>query len=302
MGKINSYRSIYIASLVLSVLAGGQSLATTASSGGSMNIDFGLSYNKGGSVPVYGSGYGYDGYGYGGYGGGYGGIGGAGALCGGYGPGMPAPIMMPPAPPMPAMPGYATPCQICAAQHGGGGFFGPGMNGPGMFGPGMMGPGMFGPGMNPGFFAQRPVPPPPPMIPPHIAMQNQGWGPGWASYPGPMMPGPGFGPNCLPCSLGMNGAGGIGPVPGGPAFANGGIYETGRGGWSGSGVVYVGSRNEWEKSDTADIVWGTAVGLGMQATNVYPVAVPRQQPTFIGPMWYGGDRDTNLIPRPHVAP
>lgn len=291
----------------------------SASSGGSMSVGFGLNYNSGGGGG-YNSGYGSGVFG---YGSGYSSIGAIGGACGGYGAGYPAPILMPPAPP--AMPGYASPCQLCAAMQGGGGGFGngmggggfPGMGGPGFYGngmggggfPGMGGPGFYGNGMGGGGFpgmgsppiAMRPVAPPAPIVPPHIAMANQNWGPNWGSMPGPYMPGPAYGQNCVPCGMGMAPVM-MGPVPGGPAFAGGGQYEMGRGGGSGAGVIVIGGGNEWEKNDTADILWSTAIGMGLQATNVYPVAVPRQQPTYIQPTWWGGDRSTDLIPRPHVGP
>ena len=56
------------------------------------------------------------------------------------------------------------------------------------------------------------------------------------------------------------------------------------------GVILVGGAPE--QDDTASIVMATGIGLGMQTTNVYPVAYPRYEPTNIGPMLYGsGDRN-----------
>jgi len=295
--KYARYYSIEIGVLFSALFISMNSLASgsSTSSAGSVNIGFGASYNSGGAnyVPAYGGGVF-------GYGSGYGSIGAIGGVCGGWGSGMPAPILMPPAPP--AMPGYPSPCQVSCG--GGGGGFYPGGGAmippPGIMGPGQFGPGQFGPGGMMPPFAAAPIAPPAPIVPPHLAMQNQGWGPGWGSYPGPVMPGPAWGSNCSPCGMGIPPVM-PGPVMGGPVM-DGGVYTTGRGGSSGSGIVMIGSQNEWEKNDTADILWSTAIGIGLQASNVYPVAIPRQQPSYVPPMWWGGDRETGLYPRPHVGP
>jgi hypothetical protein len=112
-----------------------------------------------------------------------------------------------------------------------------------------------------------------------------------------MMPGAATGGiNCVPCQLGMQMPIG-GPVMGGPAIGYGNGLGYGHGGGS-----YYRARNEWEKNDTADIIYSLGIGLGMQASNVYPIAVPRYQPT-ITPGWFSmGDRDSTLIPRPHYSP
>ena len=173
--------------------------------------------------------------------------------------------------------------------------FNNGMNG---INPGFPGMGMQG--MNPGF--QLPALPPPPQqafVPPHIAAQNQMWGPANASmaYPGQMASvGPGMmAPNCVPCSAGVGyQQQAMMPVAGGPLLmgASGGAsnywdYATAA---ANQGVILVGGAPE--QDDTASIVMATGIGLGMQTTNVYPVAYPRYEPTNIGPMLYGsGDRN-----------
>ncbi len=212
------------------------------------NFSVGLSYSKG--YPSY-PGFGFGGGAY--YGGGYG------AACGGY-----------LAPPMPYIPPIAGGgCYTCA---GGGGYYpgGPG----GAFRPPMQTP------------AFPPLPPPAPMLPPHLAMPNMGWGPGFNSFPGPIV----SGGACNPCGGGYMQQP-IGPVPGGPA-----MYQ------SGMGLGYgPGGAGGWD--DTSSIVWATALGLGMQTSNVYPLAIPRYDPTIIPPTWFGlGPRPSSITNRPHTDP
>jgi hypothetical protein len=147
-----------------------------------------------------------------------------------------------------------------------------------------------------------PMPPPAPVLPPHLALPNAGWGPGFASFPGPVMPGAGgWGANCVPCGLGMQPPM-IGPVPGGPVVGGGFLNSGLASGYGmGMGLNFGASyaEHEWQKNDTASIIMATGIGMGMQATNVFPIAVPRHQPTFIAPGFYGdGSRNSALVPRP----
>ncbi len=182
----------------------------------------------------------------------------------------------------------------CAGAVGCGGWGNGGwMPGPGGFGPGIGG-GMMPPPVVMPRPALPPLPPPAPMVPPHIAMGNQPWGGGWGFHPGPAVPGPMWGANCVPCFAGIQPMP-IGPVAGGPVMGGGMGYQMGRGGFGMGGGF--GDRLEWERSDTGDIVWGTAFGLGMQTTNVYPVAFPRNEPLY-GPSWFRtGDRESTFMDR-----
>jgi hypothetical protein len=201
-------------------------------------------------------------------------------------------------PQMPAMPMMPTPP---IGMNGGGGFPFPG---------GM--PGMGGMGMGAGMGSGLPLPamaslPPSArsasvLVPPHIAYQNMGWGPGWGSYPGP-----GYAqvPSCVPCMAGMQPMP-LMPVPGGPAVTGscGSVYGT-CGGASGVGmgaqqIVIQAPRNEWNNNDTAAIVAANGMALGLQTTNIFPIAYPRNEPMITTPTWYQtGTRDFNLVPRSH---
>jgi hypothetical protein len=204
------------------------------------------------------------------FGSGAGSFGAIGGLCGGY-------LQAPALPPFGGIGGV---CGLVCTNGGGGGFF------PGGGGPWGGGGGGFGPSF-PVLPPMPALPPPPQALPPHLAMPNLGWGPGFGSMPGPIVSG---GP-CIPCVAGVGGvagiggAGVIGAVPGGP-YIGGGYY----------------ARNEWEKNDTADIVFATAIGLGMQTTNVMPLAVPRFGPTIVPGWFQTGPRPSSLVPRPHVGP
>ena len=165
------------------------------------------------------------------------------------------------------------------------------------------------------------MPPPLPPIPGPVAT---GWGGANASFPGPWAVPQTCG---IPCGAGMIPQP-IMAVPGGPylganagyglsanmSFNNGvaGISAAGAGGYDagysassgyGSGVIQIGEQNEWEKSDTASIIAATAMGMGMQATTVMPVAYPRTYPTQLGPQLYNmGDRDYGFVARPTTHP
>lgn len=271
-----------IASFGLAVLVAMASV-DSARAQTTIGASLGLSFTKG--VPYGGYPYGY------GYGGGA--FGGYGMPCGG--------VSMP-----------------YAGNYGMGGGFGGG-------GFGMPFGGMTAP-------AIPPLSAPMPYIPPHLAQGNLGWGGGYGSLPGPgFVPG---GAGCGACMAGYPQMP-ISPVAGGPALAgscgglwgtcgaNGGIGLPGgimggggiaagggaiQGGASGvfsangTTVIDMRSRNAWEIPDTGEIVWATALGLGMQATNVYPVAIPRYQPTYFGtPSLYStGGREYDFYARPHT--
>jgi hypothetical protein len=176
----------------------------------------------------------------------------------------------------------------CFPAIGGGGFGGGGFMPPPHFGGGFGG----GIGMAPPAFP--PMPPPRPIVPPHVALGNQPWGGAWGFNRGPMIPGPMFGANCVPCGAGIMPMP-MGPVAGGPMIGGGG-YQFGRGGAGFGGGVFD-DRMEWERSDYGDIAMATAFGLSMQTTNVYPVAFPRTQPIY-GPTWFNtGDRESGFFDR-----
>lgn len=249
------------------------SLETRADTNWSLGVGFSIGSGGYPRYPVGGPGFGY--------GAGYGSFGAIGGVC----TGMPAPIIAPP----------VGVCGIPCVGGGGGGYFGPGRGIASPF---------------PAMPALPPIPPPAPILPPHLAMPMPmpGFGGGFGGGPfppgGPMIPGMNTGVNCVPCIIGMNPQI-IGPVPGGPPMPFPGYGNAGfQGAIGGAGptIIRVGGINEWEKSDTADIVWAAGIGMGMQATNVYPAMMPRHAPTIL-PGWHGlGPRDSSLIPRPHTAP
>ena len=167
------------------------------------------------------------------------------------------------------------------------------------------------------------LPPLPPLIPPHQLYGGGGLGAGMGGFMpgGPGMGGfPHMGPVGCATFCGPAMAYGpppmMGPVAGGPVFAHGGggMVAGGGGGFSasGSGVYHISgggttvidmrSRNEWEKNDTADIVWGAAMGLGMQTTNVFPFVGPRGAYTNLEFFYNQGPRPYDFQPRPHAAP
>jgi len=184
---------------------------------------------------------------------------------------------------------------VCNNGCGGGGGFNPGVYGPGAFGPGAYGP-------SPASIAP---PMPLPSIPQNLSTQGMmnpivtppGWGAGNVSYPGPWAA-PG---NCgNVCNSGLA-PGNVYAVNSAPLTMPGPFLNSGfSSNASASGIITVGDTNEWEKNDTANIVWATAMGLGMQATNVYPVTCMRNSPTVIAPNFYStGDRSLGFAPRSH---
>ena len=86
-------------------------------------------------------------------------------------------------------------------------------------------------------------------------------------------------------------------VPGGPVANNffdaGATYR----GVGGMNVVDTRASFEWDKNDTAGIVYATAIGMGMQATNVFPVLGCRSEPTVMPGFYNTGNRNYNLDPR-----
>jgi hypothetical protein len=238
-------------------------IATPALASSALSIGFGLSYGEG-NGGLYAPMYGAPIYGYGGAAN-FGAIGGA------------CQSLLPP-----CATGCSSPCG------GGGGF-----------------PGVYGPGAMPPPVAQMPAPLP--QIPPQLSVQGMmapitgpvGWGPGYASYPNPgLVPG-----TCgLPCQSGLVPMP-VGPVPGGPMIMPRGGGNSRSVSSSSADIIVVGGTNEWEKNDTADIVWATAMGLGMQATNVYPVTCFRNSPTVIAPNFYSsGNRSLGFVERTHGTP
>ena len=189
-----------------------------------------------------------------------------------------------------------------------------------------------------GRMPQPRIPPMPPLIPPHagggpIFGQNGGGyhgrpvpmpGPGYPMPRGPIWSGQASGGCQTICGGGVPAAYGpppyMGPVAGGPMMhGHGGGHGMAHGGGrqiasSGGGaniysiygggttVIDMRSKNAWEVNDTADIMWSTALGLGMTTTNVFPFTGPRNSYTRLNLMYRDGDRDTYLQPRPHAAP
>jgi hypothetical protein len=99
----------------------------------------------------------------------------------------------------------------------------------------------------------------------------------------------------------MGGGGFVAGGGGGMVAAGGGsgVFHIQGGGTT---VIDMRSRNEWEKDDTADIVWGAALGLGMQTTNVFPFTGPRNAYTSLDFFYNQGPRPYHFQPRPHAAP
>ena len=107
-----------------------------------------------------------------------------------------------------------------------------------------------------------------------------------------------------------------GAVAGGPSLQGGGYYQQGGNrtvasanlnsgysvlGGGGTTIIDMRSRKAWEVEDTADIMWSTALGLGMTTTNVFPFTGPRNGYTNLNLLYNTGDRDTLLQARPHAA-
>jgi hypothetical protein len=281
-GFMKASQDLYLKLLVSMSLALAASIwAPTANA--STSLGLGFSYSSGNPIS-----YGVPVMGYGAAGASFGAIG---NVCGG-GYGAAAPILIPqpstcsvcqiprPAPiPYPAPMPYSAPSP-CACS--GGLAAGP------AYPSYPVAPAMPAMPALPSMPALPPLPPPPPVIPPHIALGNMNWGQPWNSYQQLAVPGYTTGSNCVPCSIGMQ------PQP---------VYPVAGGPYVSGGFEYSQVRNEWQKNDTADIVFATAIGLGMQTSNVYPVAVPRYDVTTPMPLMYGtDDRSSVLIPRPHVAP
>jgi len=187
---------------------------------------------------------------------------------------------------------------------GAGGSFGA-LNG--CFGPGgYMGGGYAGGGGFGGAYAS--LPPPPRLIPPHL--QGGGYfGGGMVGSPYLAQPG-----NCAMYCQPTHAYGQsqfMGPVQGGPSLmANAGMAGAASGSASGSNVYSISGSGTTVidmrprvEDNTGDIIWAAALGIGMQAPNVYPYAGERGAPTNFGPFLYNeGDRDWTLQPRPHAAP
>lgn len=214
----------------------------------------------------------------------------------------------------PPMFGYGAAGGSFGACAGAGGYLG-GMGGGG-FGGGFAAPSM---PMMPS------LPPLPPLIPPHMQAGMGGGfggglgmggapycycGGGGGMYQGPMQaygPPPMMGPVAGGPYMGGGFGGGGG---GGGGYAGGGGMVSGGGGGagayqiSGGGTTIIDMRatNEWEKSDTADIVWGAAIGMGMQTTNVFPFTGPRNAYTNLDFFYNQGPRPYDFQPRPHAAP
>jgi hypothetical protein len=166
------------------------------------------------------------------------------------------------------------------------------------------GSGMLGGGMN--------LPPPPSMIiPPHL----QGGGFLGGGMPGsPFLPSPGgcttycqpTYPYAMNQGLMMNQ--GTLAAQGGPLVASAGGGMSAAGGQASNvvsvaagGTTIIDMRPRVE-DNTGDVVWAAALGIGMQAPNVYPFVGDRGSPTNFGPFFYQeGDRDWMLQQRPHAS-
>lgn len=271
---MNSFYSILAYAFGLVVM-------TSTASADNFGLGFGLSYNQGGG------GYYAPGFAQGG---------GCGVGCGGgYQQFNPALLCQPQQPFGPYM-NQGGPWNNAYMP----GFGGPGLGGPG-FGPQMMGP--------PPLPASRPIGRNPVLLPPNLMLQNSlqpmvypNMQASYPNYPWPNYVGPGN-----VCGGGC-GAGlvqqPIYPVPGGPMLDSGMYARQG----ASDGIMSVDggstviidarSRNEWEKDDTASIVFAAGIGMGMQATNVYPFMGQRH--TYVpDPTFYNmGDRIYGYEARP----
>ena len=96
--------------------------------------------------------------------------------------------------------------------------------------------------------------------------------------------------------MGSCGAVSCGPQSGaGNGYANAG-YDNG-----GVQIIDTSGINEWEKNDTGSIVWGMAMGVGMNSSTVAPIAFPRYNNTSLAnPTFYNtGARGYDFYARPH---
>ncbi|MEO5668733.1 MAG: hypothetical protein ABIR96_11795 [Bdellovibrionota bacterium] len=151
------------------------------------------------------------------------------------------------------------------------------------------------------------LPPPPTIIPPHL--QGGGY------YGGGMVGSPyrvantGCSTYCEP-TFPYGQAQFQGAVQGGPQIMNSGVGVANGGAVSGSnvysisggGTTVIDMRDRVE-DNSGDIIWAAALGMGMQAPNVYPYVGDRGSPTNFGNFFYQeGNRDWTLQPRPHAGP
>lgn len=149
------------------------------------------------------------------------------------------------------------------------------------------------------------LPPLPPLIPPH--MQGGGLMGGGAMGGAPYLPANGCVMYCQPM-MAYGPQVPMGPVPGGPMMDGGGGYvDSGSGGGGGANIYQLSGNGTTiidmrQKSDTAEVVWGAAIGMGMQTTNVFPFVGPRGSYTNFDFMYGQGPRPYDLQPRPHAAP
>jgi hypothetical protein len=183
----------------------------------------------------------------------------------------------------------------------------------GCFGPGgFMGGGM-GMGMGGAGFGST-LPALPPLIPPH--MQGGGFLGGGGGFGGsPYLPGnSACAMYCQP-TYAYGAPQLMGPVQGGPMI--GGGLMAGGGMIGGSGAASAGSNvysisghgttvidmRKKNEDNSGEVIWAAALGMGMQAPNVFPFVGPRNGYTNLGPFFYQeGPRDWTLQPRPHAAP
>lgn len=163
-----------------------------------------------------------------------------------------------------------------------------------------------------GGYANAGLPPPPRLIPPHL--QGGGFmGGGMAGSP--YMNGGGCTTYCQPiypyAQAGMNMnmmpqqgmmASNQGYLTGQQGYANGGSSGSNVYSIAGGGTTVIDMRTKVE-DNTGDVIWAAALGMGMQAPNVYPYAGDRNGPSNFGPFFYNeGDRLWNLQERPHAGP
>jgi hypothetical protein len=142
--------------------------------------------------------------------------------------------------------------------------------------------------------------PPPQLVPPHMAMGGYNGigmgGGGWMG--GGMMPG-----GCMAtCNPGFAQSSLVGPVPGGPMIQSGGREVAGGGIYSiaSGGTTIIDMREREQEDPSANIVWSLGIGLGMQATNVFPMMPPRYAPTTPTLFYGDGERDSTFYARPHA--
>lgn len=178
--------------------------------------------------------------------------------------------------------------------------------------------GCFGQPNGLGGYANAGLPPPPALIPPHL--QGGGyWGHGMAGSPY-LQNGGGCTTYCQPtypyAQAGMNlnmasqhgllasnqgyltGQQGYAQNSGGSSGGSGSnVYSI-----AGGGTTVIDMRTKVE-DNTGDVIWAAALGMGMQAPNIYPYTGDRNGPSNFGPFFYNeGDRAWNLQERPHAGP